>query len=317
MAVLLPILGSILLQPSSGALAQDADPDVSGCVVGTATSEQNIGAPNAEGITQKVQFGDASEKAAFNFTVSGGGDVKARTVAIYVGDQWYDLDLALYPKGTCRAAAQWQVRAAGVSERQDRRVLQFVRPDEEFIQGLAPGDYRLVVAHKYFYAPSFATDFDPRRDFTVRIAVTPNVCALNPPNDQPHPAMFDPNLDDATRARYADAHQRRDDALYQAGMTVQPDNPGPSSLMTFNGLVSPPYTDLFDFSWAIDGAPVPGADQPILQMPAAQLSKGGPHTVSVTVKGAREYQDPTDSRYNHLPLDGGTLTVSCDVTVSS
>ncbi|MCC6179691.1 MAG: hypothetical protein IT305_30640 [Chloroflexi bacterium] len=290
----------------------------SGCVVGSATDEVDAGTPSAEGMTRQVQFAAASDKAAFNFTIPSAPEVKALAASVYVGDQWYDLDLALYRHGACKALYQWQVKAAAVSERADRRVLQFVRPDEQLLQNLEPGQYRLVVAHKYFFAPALASDFSPQHGFTVRIAVTPNICGLTPPNDQPHPAMFDPNLDEETRARYADVRQRPDSALYQLGMTVQPESPGPFSLMSFNAIISPPYTDLFDFAWSLDGAPLPNADGPIAQLPASHLAKtpDGIHTVSVTARGAREYQDPTDPRYNNLPLEGGTLTVTCQFTSS-
>ena len=39
-------------------------------------------------------------------------------------------------------------------------------------------------------------------------------------------------------------------------------------------------------------------------------------TASVAIRGARQYTDPTDPTYSHVPLDGGTLTVRCDVRVA-
>jgi hypothetical protein len=107
--------------------------------------------------------------------------------------------------------------------------------------------------------------------------------------------------------------RRPDDALYQLALTIEPEAPGPFSLITFNAIVSPPYSDLFDFEWKIDGQTVPGAQTVTVQTAASNLPKlpGGEHTVRVIGRGAREYPDPDQP---HIPP---TLSVECAFKVSS
>ena len=60
-------------------------------------------------------------------------------------------------------------------------------------------------------------------------------------------------------------------------------------------------------------APIADATGPTFQRTGASLARtpDGRHTVSVTVRGARVYRDPTDPAFSHLPLDGGTLEARC------
>ena len=92
-------------------------------------------------------------------------------------------------------------------------------------------------------------------------------------------------------------------------MTFQPDASelGPFALMSFNAFMSPPFTDLFEFTWEIDGQVVPGENGPTILKPYADLPKTplGLHTVKLTAKGVKEYEDPTEKKYNVLPFDGG------------
>ena len=83
--------------------------------------------------------------------------------------------------------------------------------------------------------------------------------------------------------------------------------------MSFNAFMSPPFTDLFDFSWELDGKVVPDETGATFLKPYAELAKTplGLHTVKLTVKGAREYQDPTEKQFNILPFDGETRSVIC------
>jgi hypothetical protein len=257
-----------------------------------------------------------TQKAAFNFTVPAG---PTQALTVYVGDQWYDLDLALYKRGSCVASYAWQVRVAAISQRAERRVMQFVRPDEQVLKTVEPGDYRLVVAHKWHTVPGMAGDFTPARGFTVRIARTAEMCALTPDNTAYHPAMFDPETPQEYKDRLADVRVRPDDALYQLGATIGPANPDQFALMSFNAVISPPYTDLFDFEWFLDGKKV-GDASPTTLMAANALAKPAgalehSHELRLVAKGAREYQDPTDPQYNHLPLNGGTLELTCTFTI--
>ena len=105
-------------------------------------------------------------------------------------------------------------------------------------------------------------------------------------------------------------------ALYQLGLSIEPQNPGPFSLMSFTAAVSPPYTDLFDFAWQLDGQPMPAGSVTNIMSPTQALPRGtvGEHTVRVTARGARPYPDPAQPS---LPLNGGTLSVECTFSVGS
>jgi hypothetical protein len=195
-----------------------------------------------------------------------------RAAHIYLGDLWYDLDVDLYrdPPDETQIARWFITRAAETGQ----RVIQFQRP-ENIVQDLAPGTYTL------FVHAGDGRAFDPARPFTVRIALGPPVCATE----------RDPN------------------GLYQLALTFDPREPTPSSLISFNAFVSPPYSDLFDFDWQLDGRPADDAARGTLQVAASDLpaGRGGQHRVSVTARGMREYPDP-DPRFRHVPP---TLSVEC------
>jgi hypothetical protein len=79
--------------------------------------------------------------------------------------------------------------------------------------------------------------------------------------------------------------------------------------MSFNAFLSPPYSDLFDFDWRIDGRSIPGNTGLTAQIAVSDLSNvsGNEHNVRVTARGVREYPDP-DPRNRHIPP---TLAVQC------
>jgi len=315
--VALILFGTVFASPANIASGQVTDEEL-GCKPSENADEYNLPNVDATGETRPVSLSAASRKAAFNFVLPAG---PAQALTVYVGDQWYDLDLALYPKGSCKAAYAWQVKAAAISQRSERRVMQFVRPDEQILKKVVPGAYRLVVAHKWHTMPAFASDFDPSRGFTVRIARTAEMCGLMPDNTAMHPAMFEPDVPDSVKENLRDVRMRPEDALYQLGMTIGPDAPDQFAFMSFNAIISPPYTDLFDFEWYIDGKRV-GDETATTMMAVPDLAKPvgafeHTHEVKVIAKGVREYKDPTDPQYNHLPLSdrGGRLESSCSFTV--
>jgi hypothetical protein len=270
------------------------------CIQGGDHVPITFGSPDAQGITREDRLAGPAEKHGYYFTVPPQGG----SAFIYVGDQWYDLDLFLFSRGRC-GAGSWEVLARAWSVRAERRTLQFVRPDEQIIE-LAAGEHLLIVGHKYAEDPQFAADFNPERGFTIRVALNPAVCNLDPPN-VPAPNPFDPSLS---------MMKRPDDALYQLALIIEPQSPGLFSLMSFNAVVSPPYTDLFDFEWSLDGQPVPGVNIPTTQSPTQALPKGaaGEHSVRVVARGVREYPDPDQP---HIPLNGGTLSVQCTFRVGA
>lgn len=262
------------------------------CVPGGNHVPIDLGTPDAQGVTREDRLGNAGEKHGFYFKVPN-----PSASFVYVGDQWYDLDLFLYARGRCGANGfetlfrTWSVRA-------ERRSLQFVRPDEQIID-LPPGEYLLLVGHKFGEDPQFAADFRPERGFTIRVALNPPTCkgALDPPNESvPNPVNPAVTME-----------KRPDAALYQLAMILDPPNPGPFSLITFNAVVSPPYTDLYDFEWQLDGRPVPDNLTPTLQTPSSALGRtvNNEHKVRVVAKGIRQYPDPDQP---HIPPP---LAVEC------
>ncbi|MFN8523100.1 MAG: hypothetical protein U0821_08345 [Chloroflexota bacterium] len=273
------------------------------CDASSSRMQPDMGTPSAEGVTTEARIDDPSVRLGYPFRVS-----KPGAAFVYVGDQWYDLDLAVYSRGNCAVVAQWEVLARGASSQSGRRVIQLVRPDEQILMSLPPGDYLLVVGHKYARDPQFASDFDPAKGFTIRVALAAPVCGLEPANSvesQIYPGVF----------------QRPQDAIYQLGLTIDPPPPplspepaGQFTLLTFSAVISPPYVDLFDFQWQIDGRPVGGATDPVFQVPAASIPRtpDGMHKVRVTALGARDYPDPDTPPQSRRPP---TLSLECSFRV--
>jgi len=256
-----------------------------------------IGQPDANGWTsteENLQAGDAVRRYRFSVKEKG-------TAYVYVGDQWYDLNLGLFSLNDQKDVGCWTVQTRATSDTNEMHRLGFVRPDERAVE-VEPGDYVLSAR------VADTAVADPRRNFTVRVAVGPRVCALVPANipDPEYPGLTNkPDNPD----------------LFQIGVTFQPDASelGPFTLMSFNAFMSPPFTDLFDFTWELDGQVVAGETGPTILKPYAELPQTplGQHTVKLTAKGAREYQDPTEARFNVLPFDGGSRTVVCQFSGQS
>jgi hypothetical protein len=248
-----------------------------------------IGEPGPAGwANEQEHLNDPLEVRRYRFTVKEKG-----TAFVYVGDQWYNLNLGVFSL-VSGSESCWSVEARGASTQSERRDLQFVRPDERAID-VEPGDYILTAR------AGDAMGFNASRNFTVRIAVTPGLCALAPanvPTEYPGMTAKPDNPD-----------------KFQVGVSFTPSEAelGPFALMSFNAYVSPPYTDLFDFVWELDGEVVAGETGPTFLKPYADLPKGplGLHTVKLTAKGAREYTDPTDPQFNFTPFNGESRSVTC------
>src|SRR5215204_3538785 len=282
---------TVALEPQAAreALGQEVPQQVCGAT-GTA-APRTIGQPDANGWTSDQEsLANADEVRRYRFSVKERG-----TAYVYVGDQWYDLNLGLFSMKSGTEVGCWTAQVKGTSTEGERHRLGFVRPDERAIE-VEVGDYLLTAV-----AGDNAM-VDPKRNFTVRVAVGPRVCALTPAN------IPDPAFKDLT-------NKPENPDLFQVGVTFTPDASelGPFTLMSFNAFLSLPFTDLFDFTWELDGQVVPNETGPTILKPYADLPKTplGFHTVKLTVKGAREYKDPTEERYNVMPFDGGTRTVTC------
>ena len=69
-------------------------------------------------------------------------------------------------------------------------------------------------------------------------------------------------------------------------------SPTPFSLLSFNAFVSPPYSDLFDFDWSLDGQRIPESLRETMQVAVPDFRwAGGNHRVEVTARGVRPYPD--------------------------
>ena len=290
------VLGLLILAASLSP-APPAQPDgtahaqVLGCMPDPDQTRIDLGLPTAGGANAQVAPANPSDSLGFHFTVA-----QPSAAALYIGDQWYDLDLYLYAKGRC--ATGWDQLIRAWSVRAERRVLQFMRPDEQIVN-LPPGEYLLKAAYKAPEDPA-ADPFDPSKPFTARVALHPPYCGLSPEDDLvPNPAQ--PAIK---------VPKRPDDALYQLSLSIDPVNEKERvtfSLMTFIAVVSPPYGDLFDWEWVLDGQPVPDTNVGTYQIPVEGLphTPGGQHTIQITARGVREYPDPW---LTHVPP---TLKLSC------
>src|SRR5262249_49158790 len=95
------------------------------CLQGRNHVPIELGRTNAEGVVWPDTLSNPAEKHGFYFTVP------ARSAAsLYVGDQWFDLDMYLYVRGKCPKGS-WEKLVRTWSARSERMVLQFERPDEQ------------------------------------------------------------------------------------------------------------------------------------------------------------------------------------------
>ena len=266
------------------------------CLPSPEANRIEMGAPDPEGVNRSIGLRSTDDSVGFHFTVPADS-----AVLLYVGDQWFDLDLYLYARGRCPAGS-WEQLIRAWSTRTDRRLIQFMRPDEQ-IANLLRGEYLMVALYKMPEGRAAADAFDPTRQFTARVALLDPYCGLDPV-DIPQIPHIGPAIP---------LPKRPDEALYQLGLSISPPEAErvPFSLMSFNAFVSPPYTDLFDFVWVLDGQRLEEPDVcrtcTTYQIPTTDLrpTPGGQHRIEVTATGAREYPDPT---LTHTPP---TLKVGC------
>jgi hypothetical protein len=289
-AVLVALVASMAaVGPHAAPTAYGQAATLSVCGVDVAGATIDIGEPGAGGWSNEQEtLADFSDVKRYVFRVKEKG-----TAFVYVGDQWYNLNLGMFSVEDKQESC-WSVDGRGTSTQAERRDLQFVRPDERALD-VSPGEYLLTVR------AGDALGFDPSRAFTVRVAITPGLCSLLPQNEP---------------TEYQGMTKKPDNPdKFQIGISVMPDETqrGPFALMSFNAYTSPPYTDLFDFTWELDGQVVPDETGPTILKPYAELPKVplGLHTLKLTAKGAREYKDPTEAVYNFTPFNGESRTVTC------
>jgi hypothetical protein len=257
-----------------------AEPGYAGGPAGLpAQAASDLGTVRADGVTVYDSLGSFEQANAYTFRVADGPS----TVQVYVGDLWYDVEVLLWrgaaPPGS---AAQWRVMPCdggtgclASAPPSARRRVQLIQPKGLF-ESVDPGPYTVVVR------PREEAEFSAWRQFTLRVAVTPPVCAIG-----------------------GDAEKR-----YQIALAMTPARPSRADLVTMTAYVLPPFGDLFSFEWSVDGRPL-ATSGPTAQSLAFELASGraGGHDVQVVARGARAYPDPDQ------PEVPPTLSVGCPVTV--
>jgi hypothetical protein len=224
-----------------------------------ARAANDLGAVRAEGVTLTDALESYGQANAYTFRVADGPG----SVQVYVGDLWYDVDVLLLRGAVLPDdRGQWRSLACGSgclasAPASARRRVQFVEP-KGLIESVENGTYAIVVR------PRDEATFGAGRPFTLRVVVTPPVCAVS----------------DAA-------------AGYRLALAMTPASPGRADLVVLTAYVLPPFGDLFDFEWSVDGRPLPSSGA-ATQMPAFELAGGrsGSHDVRVTARGIKPYPDP-------------------------
>ena len=239
-----------------------------------------LGPVDATGTTVKSRLATnapPTDREAWEFTVSGGD----QAVHLNVQDLWYDTGVQLWEKPTQRKIGEWLFKAK--AEDFSARVLQFVKP-QIIVKDLPASTYDVFV----YVAPEAENPppnndpkvnppFDATKGYTLRVALGPPVCDTANQNN------------------------------FQLGVTIEPRQITQFSLMTFTAFIDPPYTDLYDFDWSIDGKQVVTGGRQVYQTAASGLS-AGTHQVSVNARGVRQYPDPDQ------PFTPPNVTLSCSFT---
>lgn len=247
-----------------------------GPVAAPALAANDLGTVRAEGVTLTDSLGSFGQANAYTFRVADGRS----SVHLYVGDLWYDVDvLLLRASALPDDSTQWRTMACGgdclaSAPASTRRRVQLLQP-KGLIEAVEPGTYAVVVR------PRDEAGFNAWHHYTLRVVVTPPACAVT---------------DDSGSG-------------YRLALVMAPMSPGRSDLVTMTAYVLPPFGDLFDYAWSVDGRVLP-ANGATAQAPALELSRGraGPHDVRVIARGARPYPDPDQAE---IPP---TLSAGCSVT---
>jgi hypothetical protein len=172
------------------------------------------------------------------------------TAYLTLSDLWYEGSLALFDLTRGGLVAE--------SDRQGQTQGQLLAP-EVIIRWLEPGSYVAVVS-----AGVDNWEAAEAHSYTLRVALGPAIA----------PAAGEGPAPSSARG-------------YHLTLAIEPSSPSVFSLMTFTATLNPPFTDLFDFSWTVDGQPF-GENSNVVQLPRPSP---GRHTVVVVARGARYYPD--------------------------
>jgi hypothetical protein len=205
--------------------------------------------PNALGTTVQGRFESPTDVDVYRFEVPTPG----AQANITLSDLWHEASLRVVDIG--RGGLE-----VGESDRHGQVQGQLSAP-EIVSQWLEPGTYAaLAVSGAEGYAGVEG------HSYTLRVALGPR--AAPSAGSGPAPSS---------------------DRGYQLTLSIEPSDPGPLSLVTFTATLSPPYTDLFDFEWQLDGQPF-GENANVVQLPRPT---SGAHRVVLIARGARAYPDRT------------------------
>jgi len=241
-----------------------------------AQATSDLGTVHADGVTLTGSLGSFGQVNAYTFRVTDGPG----SAQVYVGDLWYDVEVLLLQASALPAdPAQWRTVSCGSgclasAPASARRRVQYIQP-KGLLESVENGSYVLIVR------PRDEADFSPSRQFTLRVVVTPPVCAVSGgPEDG-----------------------------YRLALAMTPSSPRRSDLVTLTAYVLPPFGDLFEFEWSGDGKGL-DAGGPVLQIPALDLIGGraGGHEVRVQARGIKAYPDPDQ------PEAPPTLSVGCTLS---
>jgi hypothetical protein len=207
-----------LISPGQAGAQQQLD-----CLPDPDANRIDLGTPDASGTTRSARLGSPTDSVGFRFEVP-----QTSVSLLYVGDEWYDIDLYLYARSRCPKGS-WDEVIRAWSVRAEQRVIQFMRPNEQIVN-LVAGEYLMLAQYKPPDTPATADPFDPSRGFTGRVALSTPYCAVSPP-DVPTPNPIKPQVM---------VKRRPDDALYQLGLSIDPpeQDRGPFALLTFSAFVS-------------------------------------------------------------------------------
>jgi hypothetical protein len=218
-----------------------------------------------------------NSREAWEFTLSA-----ASGVHIILQDLWYAMGVQVWEKPTQRKILEQDFRAK--AEDFQSRVIQFVKPEVIVLNQLPAGTYAIFVypgADAISPPVPAIPGFDPNRGYTLRVAAGSPACGA---------AQHD---------------------YFQLGLTIQPSPITQFSLITFNAFIDPPYTDLYDFDWTVDGKVVATGARQTYQVAANALGGTGNHQVSVLARGVRQYPDPAPYQ-SLIPPD---VSVQCAFTI--
>jgi hypothetical protein len=102
-----------------------------------------------------------------------------------------------------------------------------------------------------------------------------------------------------------------DESGYRLALAMTPAAPRRADLVTLSAYVLPPFGDLFELEWSVDGKTM-ASGGPVAQALAFDLAGGraGGHDVRLTARGVRPYPDPDQ------PQIPPSLSAGCALTVS-